>query len=273
MTDAPTSKQGDAAPAMLLQDEYAKDNPFKHVNITNDPPPGMSEGKVPGGKGGHYDEQDGAGALGGEQGLGQAQGQDALSSEREQQGLGQTQDTVSGDQGQQGLGQDTTTHSRSHGQQGLGQTQEQDALSSEREQQGLGQTQEQGRGGGLGQQDETRDREPSHFQAAPGMPATGRKDLIKVPVHVDSHLAEMSDEETEADKGGPLKKIAGALGKVKKLRGDKDTAIGNVITLEMTREEYNKYWKKDEQGNYAGTEPEGEGRRLWADQLKAGKST
>jgi hypothetical protein len=216
MSDAPSSKQGGAAPAPLLQEEGTGDRPIDHVNIRNEPLAGQQDS--------------------------------TLSSD---QGRGQNTTDFAGGQGQrEGLGQDTTMSSN----------------------QGQGQTQGQGLGEGLGQ-GQTREREPSHFQAAPGMPATGRKDLIKVPVHVDSHLAEMSDEDIQDDKGGALKKVAGALGKVKKLRGDKDTAIGKVITLEMTREDYNKYWVRDQEGNYAGTEPEGEGRRLWADELKGAKST
>ncbi len=54
-----------------------------------------------------------------------------------------------------------------------------------------------------------------------------------------------------------------------KLRGDKKTATGKVKVLQMTREEYAKYWARDEEGNYCGTEAEGEGRRLWADELRS----
>jgi len=108
-----------------------------------------------------------------------------------------------------------------------------------------------------------------HYQAAPGVPATGAKDLIDVPVHVDS--LDLSSSESEEDTSGVKKaasKVTGVLGKAKRLRGDKKTTIGKVKVLKMTREEYKKYWAKDDDGNYCGTEPEGEGRRLWADQLK-----
>ncbi|KZF22829.1 hypothetical protein L228DRAFT_268211 [Xylona heveae TC161] len=41
--------------------------------------------------------------------------------------------------------------------------------------------------------------------------------------------------------------------------------------VQMTRGEYLKYWAKDEQGRYCGTEPEGKGRELWRERLRAAR--
>ncbi|KAI9709621.1 MAG: hypothetical protein M1812_007669 [Candelaria pacifica] len=38
---------------------------------------------------------------------------------------------------------------------------------------------------------------------------------------------------------------------------------GKFRMVRMTRGEYLKYWAKDEEGRYIGTEPEGMGRELW----------
>ncbi|KAL0262442.1 hypothetical protein SLS55_001410 [Diplodia seriata] len=42
-----------------------------------------------------------------------------------------------------------------------------------------------------------------------------------------------------------------------------------ILNVKMTRGEYLKYWAKDENGNYVGTEPEGEGKRIWREKLGA----
>ncbi|CAO1602104.1 hypothetical protein XANCAGTX0491_005735 [Xanthoria calcicola] len=48
-----------------------------------------------------------------------------------------------------------------------------------------------------------------------------------------------------------------------RLRGEKKKKKEEFKMVEMTRGEYLRYWAKDEEGRYIGTEPEGEGvRRL-----------
>ncbi|KAL1643069.1 hypothetical protein SLS58_005038 [Diplodia intermedia] len=42
-----------------------------------------------------------------------------------------------------------------------------------------------------------------------------------------------------------------------------------ILNVKMTRGEYLKYWAKDENGNYVGTEAEGEGKRIWREKLGA----
>ncbi|OJD36818.1 uncharacterized protein BKCO1_9000169 [Diplodia corticola] len=42
-----------------------------------------------------------------------------------------------------------------------------------------------------------------------------------------------------------------------------------IVNVKMTRGEYLKYWAKDEDGNYVGTEPRGEGKRIWREKLEA----
>jgi hypothetical protein len=131
--------------------------------------------------------------------------------------------------------------------------------------------QEKAQAPGVSQHDTT-ETDKDHYQAHPGVPATGAKDMIDVPVHLDSQDLSSSEGEGESGSGGvsgALGAVKGKLAKAKRLRGDKPTAIGKVKVLRMTREDYRKYWAKDDNGNYCGTEQEGEGRRLWAEELKS----
>ena len=77
--------------------------------------------------------------------------------------------------------------------------------------------------------------------------------------------ADGDDEDDPARTGGPISKLKTGF---KTLRGDKKTAQGTVKMLRMSKEDYAKYWAKDDDGNYIGTEPEGEGRKIWAEELK-----
>jgi hypothetical protein len=94
--------------------------------------------------------------------------------------------------------------------------------------------------------------------------SSGAPNEIGVPVEV--HDSEV-EEDTEDVSG--VKKAKGAVVEgLKKLRGDPKSSRSRIKVLNMSQEDYLKYWAKDEDGNYTGTEPEGEGRRLWAEELK-----
>ncbi|KAI9794852.1 MAG: hypothetical protein M1816_002980 [Peltula sp. TS41687] len=63
-------------------------------------------------------------------------------------------------------------------------------------------------------------------------------------------------EKENASTGGLGSKIKQAIKGTKK-------AAPKMRVVKMTRGEYLKYWARDEQGNYIGTEPEGVGEELW----------
>lgn len=62
-----------------------------------------------------------------------------------------------------------------------------------------------------------------------------------------------------------------------KKQGSAEETKQRVKDVRMTREEYEAYWARDEEGRYVGTEPEGRGAvivrgRLWAEFGLFGKS-
>ncbi|KAI9753452.1 MAG: hypothetical protein M1835_000991 [Candelina submexicana] len=80
--------------------------------------------------------------------------------------------------------------------------------------------------------------------------------IIHVPIPVDeSSTSEIQQKER---KQSWVRKIGDGI------RGKK-TGQGKFRMVKMTRGEYLKYWAKDEEGRYIGTEPEGLGRELWRD--------
>lgn len=54
---------------------------------------------------------------------------------------------------------------------------------------------------------------------------------------------------------------------VDKLLGKGKGKKEEIIVLKMTRGEYLKYWARDDNLNYIGTEPEEEGRRSWRERM------
>ena len=84
-------------------------------------------------------------------------------------------------------------------------------------------------------------------------------DIISVPVQV------RSTPSTTKEQHGERCGIAGWKSKLKKHQSGKSSST--VKVLRMTRGEYLKYWARDEQGNYCGTEPEGVGEGLWKDRM------
>ncbi|KAH7054469.1 hypothetical protein B0J12DRAFT_454318 [Macrophomina phaseolina] len=85
--------------------------------------------------------------------------------------------------------------------------------------------------------------------------------IINVPVP-----AGYLEDETESSPS-PTERKSSWIGKIGRKLGGKERQ--KFVNLKMTRGEYLKYWAKDENGNYIGTEPEGAGRQIWREKLKA----
>ncbi|GME53097.1 hypothetical protein GTA08_BOTSDO05428 [Neofusicoccum parvum] len=85
--------------------------------------------------------------------------------------------------------------------------------------------------------------------------------IINVPIP----LEDLEDEPEERAPG--TERRSSWMGRIgRKMAGKEKQKIRNV---KMTRGEYLKYWAKDEHGNYVGTEPEGMGKEIWREKLKA----
>lgn len=81
-------------------------------------------------------------------------------------------------------------------------------------------------------------------------------DLISVPIPVSVDSAAAADnaaDQVESKGWGSRLKQA--------MKGKRSPPKMKMV--KMTRGEYLKYWARDEQGNYIGTEPEGMGEKLW----------
>ena len=92
-------------------------------------------------------------------------------------------------------------------------------------------------------------------------------DDATVPVVVRVSPEELDEGSQDASKA---KKTKEALAdKFKVIRGDPKGSRGTFKTIQVSKEDYLKYWAQDNDGNYIGSEPEGEGMRLWAEELKS----
>lgn len=85
--------------------------------------------------------------------------------------------------------------------------------------------------------------------------------IINVPIP-----AEELEDETENPipaterRSSWIEKVGKKLGRKEKQK---------IVNLKMTRGEYLKYWAKDGDGNYIGTEPQEMGKRMWREKFRA----